>query len=198
MSESEVLNRLRDFAREYDVPIVEEETLSFLTMLLKIQKPGRILEIGTAIGFSAIAFSYACPNAEILSIERDEAMYYRALENIKVAGLSNRITVRLGEAREVLTELSGPFDFIFMDAAKAQYQRFFAACKELLPVGGILCSDDVHYLGMLHDQEKYHRRMVTIVKRMRAYLDEITGTPGFHTVILPIGDGLAVTRKDAE
>ncbi len=192
----ELREELKRFAVEYDIPIVEEETLKMLSLLLSMQKPARILEIGTAIGYSAIAFADAAPEAAIVSIEREEAMYYRAKENVERAGLAGRITLLLGDANEILPTLTEPFDFIFMDAAKAQYQKFFEHCKPLLKNEGLLCSDDVHYLGMLYDKEKYHRRMVTIVKRMRAYLDELQNTPGYQTVVLSIGDGLAITRKE--
>ncbi len=192
----EIIEELKIFAGEYDIPIVEDEALSVMTLLLKVQQPKRILEIGTAIGYSALSFAEVCPDAEITSIERSEAMYYRAVDSVQRAGLQDRISLLLGDAQDVLPTLSGPFDCIFLDAAKAQYSKFFEVCRTLMPKGGLLFSDDVHYLGMLHDPEKYHRRMVTIVKRMRAYLDELSSTEGYHTVVLPIGDGLAVTRKE--
>lgn len=195
MTES-LLQSLRSFANQYDIPVVEEEVLAVLWMLLRIQKPARVLEIGTAIGYSSIAFSM-CTDAQITTIERDEQMYFRALENIQKADLSARIQVLLGDAKQILPTLTGPYDFVFLDGAKAQYSSLFALLQPLLREGSLVCADDVLFHGMVQDRSLLNRRVITIVKRMKKFLKEIQHTPGYRSVVLQAGDGLAVIRKEA-
>lgn len=192
----ELLQELEIFAKEYDVPIVEEEVRDCLAMFLRIQQPKRLLELGTAIGYSAIFFATLLPEVEIITIERDDAMAFKAKENIKKARLTERITLLHGDAKELLPTLDGFFDAIFMDAAKGQYNAFFTLLEPLWKPGGVLYADDVYFHGMLHDKEKYHKRKVTIVKRLRQYLQMIQETEGYESIVLPVGDGLAVTRKE--
>lgn len=191
----QTLQQLRAFAQEYDIPVVEDEVLDVLRMLLRIQQPTRLLEIGTAIGYSSIAFSM-CTDAQIVTIERSEPMYYRAKENIEKAGLTHRIQILHGDAAEILPRLDGPFDFVFLDGAKAQYSSLFEKISPLVHTGSLVCADDVYYHGMVQDRSLLDRRMITIVKRMQKFLQEIETMPGFSSVVLPVGDGLAILRKE--
>lgn len=196
MDYSELLLELEAFAQNYAVPIVEKEVRDCLGMFLKIQQPTRILELGTAIGYSAIYFAHLLPDAHITTIERNPQMIGWAKENIAKAGLNERITLLEGDAKEILPTLEQGYDCIFMDAAKGQYNAFFELLEPLWLPEGVLYADDVYFHGMLHDKEKFRKRKVTIVKRLREYLEMIQTREGYSSVVLPVGDGLAVTRKD--
>lgn len=194
MSE-QALSQLREFANDYDIPIVEDEVLDVLRLLLRIRPPARVLEIGTAIGYASIAFSM-CTDAPVVTIEREEAMYYRALQNIRASGLEHRIEVLFGDARDLLPTLKESYDFVFLDAAKAQYADLLHRILPLVPPGGIICCDDVLYHGMVEDRSLLDRRMITIVKRMKKFLEEIRTIEGFETTLIRAGDGLVVLRRE--
>lgn len=189
------LNALEDKARREYIPIIRHETQSVLRVLLTQTRPAEILEVGTAIGFSAILM---CENSEarITTIENYEKRIEPARENFKKAGVSDRVNLIYGDAMEVLPRLTGPYDFIFMDAAKGQYIRFLPEVLRLLAGGGMLVSDNVLQDGdILESHYAVERRNRTIYKRMREYLYELTHREELVTTILPIGDGLALTVK---
>jgi predicted O-methyltransferase YrrM len=159
-------------------------------------RPKRILEVGTAIGYSAILFSrFLAKDGRIDTIDRHERMIEKAKENIKKAGLDNIINIIMGDAMEVLACLDKKYDMIFLDAAKGQYPEFLPHCLRMLENGGLLVSDNVLYKGMIASDDLVVRRKITIVKRLRSYLDSICNMDELETSIIPIGDGVALSYK---
>ena len=187
----------QEAVRDY-VPIIRKESRNLLRVLLKIKKPGRVLEVGTAIGFSAILMGECLPDdSHITTIEKYEKRIPVARENFKRAGMEEKITLIEGDASEVLKELSGSFDFIFMDAAKGQYIHFFPEVMRLLRSGGILVSDNVLQDGdVVESRYAVVRRNRTIHSRMREYLWTLKHMDGLETIVLPIGDGRTVSVKE--
>ena len=177
--------------RDY-VPIIRKEMQSFLKMMLQLQQPRRILEVGTAVGFSAILMAEYNPKpCEITTIENYEKRIPIARENFKRAGKQDMIELLEGDATQVLKTLQEPFDFIFMDAAKGQYLNFLPDILRLLSPGGILISDNVLQDGdIVESRFAVTRRNRTIHKRMREYLYELTHHEELVTTVLPVGDGI--------
>lgn len=191
------------YAEAHHVPIISRDSLDFLVMLLKLKKPKKILEIGTAIGYSSIVMaSVLTDDAKITTLERDRARYDMAIENIKKAGLEDIIQVRYIDARESREILQGEkYDFVFIDAAKGQYQLFFDLIFDLVEDGGIIVSDNIFYKGMVcaSDINDIDRRQRTIYKRMNQYLTFLkTKNDAHDTALVPIGDGLAITYKKGD
>lgn len=184
-------------ARLNHVPIIRPQTRSLLRMLLAAGRPSTVLEVGTAVGFSALCMKeYAPKDCRIVTIERQEDRITAARENFRRFDQSGRITLLAGDAAGILQELQGPFDFIFMDAAKGQYLHFLPEAFRLLTPGGMLVSDNVLQEGdILESRYAVRRRDRTIHSRMREYLYEIKHHPGLVTSILPVGDGVAVSVK---
>lgn len=191
------LNELEKEARENYVPIIRREMQSFLKVLLQIKAPLRILEVGTAVGFSTILMStYAPKECKIVTIENYEKRIPIAKENFKKAGKEKQIQLLEGDAKEVLKTLSEPFDFIFMDAAKGQYINFLPDVLRLLKTGGILLSDNVLQDGdIIESHFAVERRSRTIYKRMRQYLYVLKNHELLETSILPLGDGVTLSIK---
>jgi len=191
-----ILKDLEEYAQANHVPIVQPEVARLLVVLGKLLQPERILEIGTAIGYSSILLSGTLrPGGRIDTIERYELMVETARSNIKKAGLEETISVINGDALEVLACLDKQYDMIFMDAAKGQYPEFLPECLRMLKVGGLLVSDNVLYKGMVANEELVVRRKKTIVKRMKDYLDIICNSDELDTSIIPIGDGVALSYR---
>lgn len=184
-------------AKEEYVPIIRQETKNLLRFFLKLKKPGRILEVGTAIGFSSIYMSQYIENhAKIITIENYEKRIKKARENIKLAKKEDCITLLEGDAQQVLKTLEEPFDFIFMDAAKGQYLNFLPDIMRLLKKDGILISDNVLQDGdVMESRYAIKRRNHTIHSRMREYLYQITHSKELETLLLPTGDGATVSVK---
>ena len=182
------------------VPIIRRETQSLLKLLLAVKKPMRILEVGTAVGFSALLMAeYAPKGAHITTIENYEKRIPAAEKNFRQAGREGQIALIAGDAAEVLRELTGLFDLIFLDAAKGQYIRFLPELLRLLEEDGLLVSDNVLQEGdILESRFAVTRRDRTIHKRMREYLYELTHCTGLVTTILPVGDGVTVSVKCKE
>lgn len=191
------LNELEKEAKETNVPIIRTETQSLLRTLIASVQPERILEVGTAIGFSALCMSeYAPEGCQITTIEKYEKRIPIARDNFRRFGKENVITLLEGDAAEILRELSGEYDFIFMDAAKGQYLHFMPDVLRLLRDGGMLVSDNVLQDGdILESRYAVCRRDRTIHARMREYLYEIKHHPQLVTSILPVGDGVALSIK---
>jgi len=192
-----ILDTIEREALDSYVPIIRKEMQSFLKLLLAMQKPKRILEVGTAVGFSAILMAeynpYPC---EIVTIENYEKRIPIARENFVRAGKENQITLIEGDATEVLKTLDEPFDMIFMDAAKGQYINFMPDILRLLKKDGVLVSDNVLQDGdIIESHFVVTRRNRTIHKRMREYLYELTHHEDLVTAVLPIGDGITVSSK---
>ena len=191
------LETLEQEALADNVPIIRGDTQNFLKMLLAIKKPVRILEVGCAVGFSALLMSeYAPAECRITTIEKYEKRIPVARENFKRAGKEDVITLLEGDAMEILKELHDTYDFIFMDAAKGQYIHFFPEVYRLLAKDGILVSDNVLQDGeVLESRFAVTRRNRTIHSRMREYLYTLTHHEGLQTSILPVGDGVTVSVK---
>ena len=194
---SEILEAIEREALDTCVPIIRKEMQSFLKVLITIQKPMRILEVGTAVGFSALLMSeYAPEGCEIITIEKYEKRIPIARENFRRAGKEQQITLLEGDASEVLKDLDQSFDFIFMDAAKGQYIHFMPEVLRLLADGGTLVSDNVMQDGdIIESRFAVERRNRTIHARMREYLYELKHNEELVTSILPLGDGVAVSTK---
>lgn len=197
MGNTPFLNELEQTAIQTGIPIIRPQMQSFLKLLLAIKQPGKILEVGTAIGFSALFMSeYGPKDCQITTIENYEKRIPIAKENFKRAGREKQITLLEGEAAELLKELSGEYDFIFMDAAKGQYIHFLPAVLKLMPLGGLLISDNVLQDGeILESRYAVTRRDRTIHGRMREYLYELKHNEQLQTDILPLGDGVTVSVR---
>lgn len=191
------LDELEKEARENRVPIIRREMQSFLKVLLRITSPRLILEVGTAVGFSTLLMSeYAPEDCRITTIENYEKRIPIARENFRKAGKEDRITLLEGDAAQVLKTLEGSYDFIFMDAAKAQYIHFLPDILRLLSNGGILVSDNVLQDGdLIESHFAVERRNRTIYKRMREYLYVLKNHEQLETSILPLGDGVTLSVK---
>ncbi len=192
-----LLNEIEREAKAALVPIIRTQTQSLIRFLLAVQKPMHILEVGTATGFSALLMSeYAPSGCHITTIEKYEKRLPIAKANFKRAGREESITLLEGDATDILKELKGPYDFIFMDAAKGQYLHFLPEAYRLLLPGGLLLSDNVLMDGeVLESRFAVTRRNRTIHSRMRDYLYRLTHHPGLETVILQLGDGMALSVK---
>ena len=184
---------LRADALSRGIPVADEETLNYLLVTLKALRPRRILEIGTAVGLSASAMLYACPDATVTTMELDEERYLEARENFKKLGVENRVTSYLGDAFEILTMMDGKFDFIFLDGPKAQYEKYLFDIKRLLNKGGVLFSDDVLLYGWVSGEEETPQKRRSIVEKIKNYLDVLTNDPSFTTAVLNVGEGVAVS-----
>ena len=191
------LNEIERFAIETEVPIIRKEMQNFLRFLLTMKKPMKILEVGTAIGFSALLMSeYAPDGCQITTIEKYEPRIPIARENFKKAGKESCITLLEGDATDILKELDDSFDMIFMDAAKGQYIHFMPDILRLLTEDGLLISDNVLQDGdVIESRYAVVRRNRTIHGRMREYLYELTHHPELETCILPVGDGITLSVK---
>lgn len=191
------LNGIEKEAKETNVPIIRTQVQSLLKLLLAMRKPATILEVGCAIGFSALLMSeYGPEDCHITTIEKYEKRIPVARENFRRAGKEERITLLEGDAAEILQKLTGAYDMIFMDAAKGQYIHFLPDVLRLLAPGGILLSDNVLQDGnILESRFAVTRRNRTIHSRMREYLYELKHHPQLETVILPVGDGVTLSVK---
>ena len=191
-----ILEDLENFALEYKVPIVQKETAKFLELMITMNRPKKILELGTAIGYSAILMNQTSGGlSEITTIERDEKMIEIAKSNIEKYGLQNKITVLQGDCLEILENLQDEYDMIFMDAGKGHYNHFLPHCLRLLKKEGVLIADNVLFRGMVASKELVKRRKITIVKRMKSYLELVSNNDELITSVIPMGDGISVTVR---
>lgn len=191
------LNQIEEEAIKTNVPIIRTDMQSFMKFLLALSQPMQILEVGAAIGFSALLMStYAPEGCHITTIENYEKRIPIARENIARAGKEKEITLLEGDAQEILPTLNESYDLIFMDAAKGQYLAFLPEVLRLLKPGGLLVSDNVLQDGdIIESRYAVTRRNRTIHSRMRDYLYELKHHPELTTAILPVGDGVAVCTK---
>lgn len=194
---SDICNLIEEEARRDDVPIIRREMKNFLKVMLAIKQPKNILEVGTAVGYSSILMSEnISAQSHITTIENYKVRIPIARNNIKRAGKEDVITLIEGDATEVLKELNGEYDFIFMDAAKGQYIHFLPDIIRLMPEGGVLISDNVLQDGdIVESRYGVTRRNRTIHTRMRDYIYELTHSEYFTTSIVPIGDGITLSVK---
>ena len=195
--ENPVIEAIEQEALDSFVPIIRKETQSFLKVMMLMNRPARVLEVGTAVGFSAILMSEYLPEgSHITTIENYEKRIPIARNNFKRAGKEEQITLIEGDALEVMKTLEGPYDFIFMDAAKGQYIHYMPEAGRLLSDGGILMSDNVLQDGdIIESRFAVERRNRTIHSRMRDYLYELKHSDVLETSIIPLGDGVALSIK---
>ena len=198
--DSEFLRMIAKEAAASFVPIIRKETGSLLKTLVAMKRPRRILEVGTATGYSALLMSEHMPEGStITTIEKYEKRIPIARENFRRGGKEDVITLLPGDAAEILKSLSGPYDFIFMDAAKGQYIHFLPEVLRLMPVGGVLVSDNVLQDGdLIESRFAVTRRNRTIHARMREYLYTIKPMEELETAVIPIGDGVTISVKIKE
>ena len=197
MGNTPLLDEIEARARRERVPIIRREMQSFLKMLLAMKRPMRILEVGTAVGFSALLFcEYGPPGCRVTTIEKYEKRIPQARENFRLAGREEQITFLTGDAQELLPALKETYDFIFMDAAKGQYIHFLPDIFRLLEMGGVLVSDNVLQDGdLIESHYAVERRDRTIYKRMREYLWELKHDKRLETSVIPLGDGVTVSVR---
>ncbi|MEH7390951.1 O-methyltransferase [Bacillus sp. JJ1474] len=191
-----LLEEMEQYAKENEVPIMELAGIEALLQLLRIQKPKSILEVGTAIGYSALRMAYALPSCEIVTIERDAERYLLAEKYILEAGKETQIHLVKGDALEVesIIKEHGPFDAIFIDAAKGQYRKFFEIYSPYLSKDGMIITDNVLFKGLVCETEIENKRIRSLVKKINDFNIWLMNHPEYYTVILPVGDGVAITK----
>lgn len=196
---TEDVTKLYDFAMDKNIPVAKPETTKLLYLLAMIKAPKKVLELGTGIGCSAVILSKAIPKTStIVTVEKNPENYWEACKLFEENGLSERIFPKNADGMEALLELcekKEQFDFIFLDSAKGQYYDYLPYLKKLLSDGGILVTDNVLYKGMVANDDLLILRKKTIVKRLRMYLDAISNDPELQSVVIPIGDGVALSVK---
>lgn len=194
---SAALALVRSYAEEHHVPIMEETGIEELLALLREQNPGNILEIGSAIGFSAIKMAAGMPGCQIDTIERDDIRYEKALEFISLAGMSEEIRIFHADALEMdLARLEPSYDAIFIDAAKGQYEKFFNKYESLLAGNGLIYCDNMHMHGMAEmDILDIPRRKRTMIRNLKAFKEYMMDHPSYEAKLLPVGDGIMICRK---
>ncbi len=193
---SEIIQEMEEYARMNHVPIMELVSIETVIQLLRLTNPTNILEIGTAIGYSAIRIAKALPNAKIVTIEREESRYKLACAYIEKMNLQSQITYLYGDALELSEKVASftPFDVLFMDAAKGQNQRFFELYEPLTKQGMII-TDNVLFKGLVAEDRIEKRHIRALVRKIKQYNEWLMNHPNYHTTIMPIGDGIAVSKK---
>ena len=193
-----LLGELEELAHENGVPVIPHETVVFLQFLLKQKQPKNVLEIGTAIGFSASLMAETLDeDAKITTIDRFPVMIEKAKKNFEKLGLTDQITLLEGDAADLLSSLEGPYDFIFMDSAKSKYITFLPECLRLLSDDGVLMVDDVFQAGtVLQPIEEIPRKNRSIHRHLNEFLEEITKSSELTSTLLPLGDGVALISKN--
>lgn len=192
---SKELKSIKEKALENHVPIIMDDTLEYIYDLYKNQKISSILEIGTAVGYSAICFTELLDGEGIIdTIERDEERIVEAKENIIKAEVEEKINIISGDAVEILPMIHKKYDMVFIDAAKGKYPFFLKEAMRLLKEDGMILADNILYKGYVMSNYNKHKQR-TAVRNLREYIKEVTENPNLETEILEVGDGLAVTKK---
>ncbi len=189
---------MEQYATAHHVPIMDRGGIELFISLLRLQKPQRILEIGSAIGYSAIRIAEALPGAAVMTIERDNARYLKAVDFISRSGLEERVTIF--EADALLTEepviFQQTYDALFIDAAKGQYKRFFEKYAPTVATGGVIYCDNMFMHGViLYDEQEIPRRNRTMIRNLKEFTAWIMNHPDYETSLLPVGDGLLIAVK---
>ncbi len=189
------IKEMKDYANDHHVPIMEEEGINFLTTFVIKHQIKNVLEIGTAIGYSAIMMALCQPTLRITSIERDEERYLEALKNIKKFHLEDRITLIFKDALDV--KIEGEFDLIFIDAAKAQEIKFFNLFTKNLTSKGFVVTDNIYFHGLVEKNEKEIKshNLRGLVRKIKEYISFLNTNPDYDTIIYRVGDGIAVSQK---
>ncbi|MBD5823297.1 O-methyltransferase [Lactococcus petauri] len=190
------LKNVETFAHENNIPIIPHETVVYFQMLLDLMKPQRVLEIGTAIGFSALMMAEAAPDAEIITIDRNPEMIALAKENLATYDSRKQITLLEGDAADLLADLQGEFDFIFMDSAKSKYVEFLPRGMELLSENGVIIMDDIFQGGeILIPIMEIKRTQRALERGLRRLFDEVLDNPKYRASMVPLGDGILMIKK---
>lgn len=194
MQSNDILEEIKRKALEDHVPILQDVSLEFIEVILDIKKPNKILEIGTAVGYSAINFSkyLSGDNAKLTTIELKEEMYNIALNNVEKLGLKDKIELINADATKYLATMDEKFDVIFIDAAKGQYLVFLEQALRMSKNGTVIIADNVYFKGRVLSGYNEHRHR-TATNRLREYIHQVTTNPLLHTTILNLGDGVAVS-----
>ena len=194
----DLLDEIEKFGRENKIPILLDDSLEYITNMLNEIKPYRLLEIGTAIGFSAISFSkYLKDGGRIDTIEIESLRVEQALENIEKVGVQDKIRVIEGDALDVLPYLQEEYDVIFIDAAKGKYNEFFEHAMRLCKKGGYIIADNVLYKGMVQSDYNKHKQR-TAVNKLRTFIDSVLNNEKLDAKLLDIGDGLIIAKMKEE
>lgn len=189
-----ILEEIEEYAIQHNVPIMQKDGIEFLIDYIKKHDIKSILEIGTAIGYSAIRMALVGKDVKVVTIERDEVRYKEALCNIKKANVENQITPILSDAFDV--ELDEQFDLIFIDAAKAQYIKFFEKFKHNLKLNGVIVSDNLNFHGLTHgSQEGLSRNVKGLVRKLNLYIDFLKNNEEFNTKFIELGDGIGISTR---
>ncbi|MFQ7546899.1 MAG: O-methyltransferase [Turicibacter sp.] len=189
---------MKQYAQDFDVPIIQDQGLELMLQLLRIKQPQSILEIGTAIGYSSLMMARHLPNTHIVSIERDPKRYNEAIAYHERSTIKEQVTLIEANALEIANEELPiqKYDVIFIDAAKAQYQKFFEKYEPLLKEDGMIISDNLIFHGHIFDNnQKQSRNLKQLVRKINRYNDWLANHPNYDTLLLPIGDGVAISLK---
>ena len=190
----EELEKIKQKALEEHIPIIMDDTLEVVDKILKEVKPTKILEIGTAVGYSAMCFSeYLQEGGRIDTIERDEERIAEAKINIKNVGVEDKVKIYEGDAVEILPTLDEKYDVVFIDAAKGKYPFFLKESLRMIKQTGVILADNILYKGYVMSDYNNHKQR-TAVRNLREYIKEVTENPNIETEILEVGDGLAVSK----
>lgn len=193
---SDFLTSLEKEALENHIPIISPEVGQFLRFLIKLNNPKRVLEVGTAIGFSGLVMLDASKDIKkLVTIEKREDLAEIALKNMEEANEKKRVELKVGDALEVLKSMDDTFDFVFIDAAKGHYGEYFEEIKKMITPKGVIVCDNVLYKGMVANDDLVLRRKKTIVKRLRNFIKEVTNLDDYESTLIPMGDGLLVIAR---
>lgn len=192
-----LLTEMEEFARTYNVPIMDIVSMEAMLQIVSLARSKKVLEIGTAIGYSAMRVAEKLPDCTIVSIERDKDRYEKAKHFIARANLEDRVTLIYGDALEIAPELKkfGHFDCLFIDAAKGQYNRFFELYSPLVEKEGLVISDNILFKGIVAQEGKVAKGLRTMVVNLRAYNEMLFANKEYETMFYPIGDGMAISKK---
>ncbi|MFS0861663.1 O-methyltransferase [Fredinandcohnia sp. 179-A 10B2 NHS] len=188
---------IEQYAIENNIPIMELVGIDTMLQILRIAQPKRILEIGTAIGYSAIRMAKALPDAKIVTIERDQERFEKAIQYINETGTNSQIEVIFGDALEVadIVKAKGIYDCIFIDAAKGQYRHFFDIYEKALSNSGLIVTDNVLFKGLVAEDQIESKRTRSLVSKIKMYNEWLMSHPDYQTTILPVGDGIAISKQ---
>lgn len=190
--------KIEEQAEKDNIPIMDKVSMNFLMQLVRINKPQRILEIGTAIGYSALRMLEAYPSTSIVTIEKDEYRFERAVKNINQLQKQTSIQLIYGDAREEMSAFAAKnekFDFVFIDAAKGEYQQYFEQARPLLTENGLILSDNILFRGYIANIKEPPQKFIKITEKIRAYNEWLVNLEDFTTTLVPIGDGLAISKR---